>query len=367
MNQLNKYCCAIIIIMAVAFSSCKKDYLQFDLQDGKFSQPALTADKSTLVLNASQDNSNVLGFNWSNAQFGGNAIVAYTLQLDLPSDTAAPNNWKNAKTYSLSNNRSFIFLGKDLNNLLNGMGLAPGTPNSLVIRVKAEVPQINGSASAVPPIYTNVVKVDVTSYALDLYVPGDYQGWNPGAAPVISPVNGRPGMYEGYVYMPGAGTHYFKFTSAPDWNHINYGDGGNGTFSTDGLAAGLSVPDGGYYYLTANLNNNTWTATKTTWGIIGDASPGGWSNDTQMTYDPASQTWKATLNMSQNGSFKFRANNAWALDFGIDNTGKLLYADNPFLGYTPGLNNLTVPSTGLYIITLDLHVSGNYTYTMVKQ
>ncbi|MBS1563464.1 MAG: DUF5116 domain-containing protein, partial [Bacteroidetes bacterium] len=63
---------------------------------------------------------------------------------------------------------------------------------------------------------------------------------------------------------------------------------------------------------------------------------------------------------------KFRANGAWAIDFGIDVSGKLVYADNPFLGYTAGLNNLSVPQDGNYTIVLDLHVSGKYTYTLTK-
>lgn len=180
-------------------------------------------------------------------------------------------------------------------------------------------------------------------------------------------MTGKPGLFEGYVAITGSGLQYFKYTNAPDWNHINYGDGGNGTFSTDGNAAGLSVPNGGYYELTANLNNNTWTATATTWSIIGDATPGGWSTDTQMTYDPVNQVWTVTAQMLSNGSFKFRANDEWVVDFGINGSGALQYADNPFFGYTAGLNNLTVPANGTYIITLDLHVSDKYTYSAVLQ
>src|SRR5205823_2537506 len=108
------------------------------------------------------------------------------------------------------------------------------------------------------------------------------------------------------------------------------GDGGNGSLSADGTAGNLTVADGGYYELTANLNSNVWTATKTTWSIIGDATPGGWSNDTQMTYDPTNKVWTVTANILASGSFKFRANNAWVIDFGIDSNKKLVYADNPF-------------------------------------
>jgi hypothetical protein len=355
----------LIITMLFLFAACKKSGDVYNLQTGVFPTNALKASVSTVVLQPHTENDTVLVFSWSAANFGKDPVVSYALQLGTIADTA--NNWASGKIFTIGSNQfSYAFIGKDLNNLLNGMGLAPGVPTAIAIRIKADIPQFNGAASTITSVYTNTVVQEITAFGLSLYVPGDYQGWDPATAPQLAPVNGRAGLYEGYVYMPGAGQHYFKYTNAPDWNHTNYGDGGNGTFSTDGLAAGLSVPDGGYYYLTANLNNNTWTATKTTWSIIGDATPGGWDNDTPMTYDEASQVWKVTANMVVNGSFKFRANNEWALDFGIDNEGKLQYADNPFLGYTPGLNNLSVSSNGNYTITLDLHVPGKYTYILHK-
>lgn len=367
MNKLFNYISSFTFALLV-LASCKKEGDNYFLEDGSFAANALSSSAVTSVLTNANENNTALTFTWPAASFGEKPAVKYTLQLDVPSDTSGANGWANAKSFVAGNNiLTYSFIVKDLNNTLNAMGLAAGTPNNVVVRIKAEVPQYNGTTSSITPIYTNTVSLKITSYSLSLYIPGEYQGWNPGNAPLLNPVEGRPGMYEGYVYMPGNGTKYFKYTSAPDWDHINYGDGGNGTFSTDGLAAGLSVPDGGYYEVTANLNNNTWTATKTTWSIIGDATPGGWNNDTQMTYDEVDQVWKVTCNMVSNGSFKFRANNAWVIDFGMDPaTGKLVYADNPFFGYTPDLWNLSVPSSGNYTIILDLHESQNYTYTLTK-
>lgn len=356
----------ILAITLFFLASCKKDGEQYNLQAGNFAANSLSASSGTLVLLPADDDKTAVTFQWTQADFGKQPAVSYILQLDTPADTAA-NHWATAKTFTIpANTLQYGFLTKDLNNLLNTMGLAPAAANAVVVRIKADVNQYNGAASTIASVYTNVLPLQITPYGLSLYVPGDYQGWNPGAAPQLAPVAGQPGLYEGYVNMPGSGVQYFKYTNAPDWNHTNYGDGGNGTFSTDGLAAGLSVPTGGYYYLTANLNNNTWTATKTTWGIIGDATPGGWDNDTQLSYDATTQVWTVTANMIKNGSFKFRANNAWALDFGVDNNGVLVYADNPFLGYTPGLNNLSVAADGNYTITLDLHVAGHYTYILQK-
>ena len=197
-----------------------------------------------------------------------------------------------------------------------------------------------------------------------LYVPGAYQDWKPATAPQIASVAGSPKRFDGYVNFVGAGEQPFKFTDAPDWVHTNYGNGNNGTFSTDGQAGGLSVPGGGYYELTADLAKNTWTATKTTWSVIGDATPGGWEKDTPLVFNPDKQVWTATMPMKVAGSFKFRANDAWKIDFGLDTNGKLQYVDNPFFDYAPTLKNLTVPDNGTYTITLDLHVPGKYTYSL---
>ena len=198
-----------------------------------------------------------------------------------------------------------------------------------------------------------------------LYVPGTYQDWKPAAAPTLNAVPGSAGLFEGYVNFVGTGPQEFKFTNAPDWTHTNYGDGGPGTLNPDGKAGGLSVPNAGYYELTADLNKKKWTATKTDWSIIGDATPGGWDTDSKMTYDPTKQVWTVSAVMKKAGSFKFRANNAWVIDFGVDNSGNLQYVDNPFFTYNAALKQLTVPADGSYTITLDLHISGKYTYSIV--
>lgn len=363
-----KYRIITLAVLAASVVSCKKEGEQYFVSDGSFLSGGLSASSTNIILSAASENDSAVKFDWPPANFGDKPVVKYTLQLDLPSDINGTDPWGHARNFEVGNNIiHYGFIGKDLNNILNAMGMPAGIANDFAVRIKAEVPQYNGSVSSIVPVYTNTLTIKITSYSLSLYIPGDYQGWNPGAAPLLNPVDGRPGMFEGYVNMQGSGMHYFKYTNAPDWNHTNYGDGGNGTFSTDGLAAGLSVPDGGYYELTADFNTNTWTATKTTWGIIGDATPGGWNTDTPMLYDPVNQVWTVTCDMLSNGSYKFRANNAWSIDFGMDPaTGKLVYADNPFLGYTAGLWNLSVAQSGNYTITLDLHDSQHYTYSAVR-
>lgn len=357
-----------IAVFILVLAGCKKDGQPIILKQAVFPASALSASTDSVALSVANSRDTVIRFQWPAVNNASQVLIGYTLQLDQPSDTSGTTGWANAKNYPAGvNGLRWGFLGNDLSNFASAMGFTPGSVNPVAVRVVSNVLQAGGSNSTVAPVFSNtlVFQVTVPRFPPVLYIPGAYQGWNPGAAPTLA-LRGSTGLYEGYVNITGGGIQYFKYTNAPDWGHTNYGDGGNGSFSTDGNAAGLSVPNAAYYELTANLNTNTWTATPVTWGIIGDATPGSWSSDTQMTYDAVGQVWTVTADMKQNGSFKFRANGQWAIDFGIDNSGNLAYADNPFFGYVAGINNITVPADGNYTITLDLHISGQYTYKTVK-
>ncbi len=72
----------------------------------------------------------LLVFQWTAAAFGKQAAVSYILQLATPADTA--NNWIKAKVFTIDiKSLRYAFVVKDLNNLLNGMGLTPAWPTTL--------------------------------------------------------------------------------------------------------------------------------------------------------------------------------------------------------------------------------------------
>lgn len=187
----------------------------------------------------------------------------------------------------------------------------------------------------------------VKAYGL-LYVPGDYQGWSPATAHTLGSPN-SDGAYEGYVNFPAGGTFEFKFTTTPDWSNA-LGDGGGGTLSSSG--GNLTVPAAGYYKLNGNTANNTWSATKTTWSLIGSFAASGWSNDVDMTYDAGSGTWSGTITTAAGDQFKFRANHDWGLNYGDTGVDGSL---------EPGGDNIVI-GAGTHTIKLYLNNSGYYTY-----
>lgn len=191
----------------------------------------------------------------------------------------------------------------------------------------------------------------IQEYGL-LYVAGDYQGWNPGAAPQIASPK-KDGNHEGYVSVPAGGSYEFKLTSQPDWNGTNYGDGGAGTLSTSG--GNLKFPGaGGFFRINANTTANTYSITQTTWSIIGSLT--GWSSDISMNLNNG--VWEGTVTVTGREEFKFRANSDWGINLG-DND-----ADNS-MEYNGA--NLVLSGAGTYKITLDLTNPGFYTYKVSKQ
>jgi hypothetical protein len=188
-----------------------------------------------------------------------------------------------------------------------------------------------------------------------LYVPGGHQGWAPDVAPIVFSPN-LDWKFDGYVYME-AGNE-FKFTAKPNWDGPNYGDGGDGTLSDDGAAGNLKVSETGFYRFTVDLSQEpyTYTATATDWGLIGDATAGGWDASTPMELNPATGEWTVTTTLGGGKFFKFRANDAWDINLGGD-VNNLTY----------GGGDIPVAEDGTYLITLKLGNAAAFTCTVVKQ
>ncbi|MES2107478.1 MAG: SusE domain-containing protein [Bacteroidota bacterium] len=341
-----KYLALTGIVLAM-LASCKKD--ETKVVAGKGTPGALTATANNIVLTSANADNTALSFSYTPSNYGYSAAVSYTLQIDVKGD-----NFAKSTNISVSG-KTFDYKVSDFNNAVVGLGLIPGSTSEVEARIKSEL------ASNVNVTYSNVLSITVTPYASiitypSLYVPGAYQGWTPATAERISSVKDDK-TYEGYVNYIDAASLEFKYTSNPDWDHTNYGDGGGGALSTSG--GNLKVPSTGYFLLKADLNGNTWSATKVQWGVIGDATPGGWDNSTALTYDATNKVWTGTVTLTAGASVKFRANDAWDINLGDNKPA------NGVLKY--GGENIPVTEAGTYKITLDLSHPAYYIYRLIKQ
>lgn len=173
-----------------------------------------------------------------------------------------------------------------------------------------------------------------------LYTPGDANGWSQAKSDRLFTTDYT--NYAGYAHVKGN----FKFTSALNWDGINYGYAGDGKLSNDGGAGNLVAPAEGLCFLQANIANLTYSISVpvTTFGVIGDATPGGWDASTALTPSADEMVWEGDITFKA-GEFKFRSNNAWD--------------PNPNLGgsldaLTNGGSNIASPGEGTYHVVLDL-------------
>lgn len=181
-----------------------------------------------------------------------------------------------------------------------------------------------------------------------LYVPGGYQGWDPSNTTTVLKSVASNNKFEGYLNFPDANTE-FKFCVNPDWS-VNYGDNGNdGTLDPDG--ANIQAADAGYYKINVDLDAMTYTKVKTTWGVIGSATAGGWDSDQPMTYDATTGEWVIFVDLTV-GEMKFRANGEWAINYGDNGGDGILEADGA---------NIGIPAAGNYKVTMKLGAP-DYTY-----
>jgi hypothetical protein len=134
-----------------------------------------------------------------------------------------------------------------------------------------------------------------------------------------------------------------KFRANDSWD-LNYGVT-NGKIKAGG--DNIPVTTAGTYTVMLDLSSPlNYKYSLTQWGIIGDATNGGWDTDTNMT-PGANNTWTITTHLNA-GEIKFRANDGWDINYG-GSDGKIV----------AGGDNIKITAAGTYTITLDLE-NGTY-------
>lgn len=188
-------------------------------------------------------------------------------------------------------------------------------------------------------------------YPDNLYLVGGSTaaGWDPPSS--IPFMKTGEGVFEIYAYLDPAGGG-FKFLQVKDWAGdwgIDPNDAAKVIQEGEGNA---TISDAGFYRVRINYNDLSYSAVLTNWGIVGDATPGGWSADTDMTYE-APNKWTIDVTLGT-GAFKFRANDDWPINLGLDTGDKLKYDGG----------DIASPGAGDYHIEIILDSENGYTYTI---
>jgi hypothetical protein len=208
---------------------------------------------------------------------------------------------------------------------------------------------LNGANGVIRQAGPYMISVDmvaltytVTKAYNELYTPGDSNGWGFGNNMLLTTTDYK--NYWGYVYVKSE----FKLAANASWD-VNWGISSTeaGKLVADG--GNIKVSEPGLYYVTANLDNETYTITHiTSIGLIGDFN--GWGSQENLTPSEDYKTWTGTVTVNENG-WKFRANDDWGINLGGT-------ADN----LVPNGENI-MTAAGTYTVTLNLG-SIPYTYTL---
>lgn len=323
-------------MMMLSLWSCKKDEDKV-LSDAS---PAgtLAASATSVNLNIAAGDATAVTFTFPIATVTGYQVpVTSTLQFDLKG-----NNFRTAKE-TVVTTTTYSATVAELNKMMLSLGATIGVPAEMEVRLKS-APAPNA------PTYSNVITISGTPYLASawVYVPGAYHGWGFDTVDSLVSLTGN-GVYEGLINMP-ADKLTFKITPKKAWD-LAYGDGGGDALSTSGGDINAGTP--GLKKITVDLNKSTYKiATADSWGLIGDATPGGWDKDTDLKLiNDGKGMWTMTVALTA-GEIKFRMNDAWDVNLGGAD-GKL----------TDGGDNIKVATAGNYTITLD---PVEKTYTIVK-
>jgi len=170
------------------------------------------------------------------------------------------------------------------------------------------------------------------------------------------------GKYTGFVKLDVANPFTLK---DPDTN-TTYGANGS-KLVVDGSAITVpSDPGSGWYNMTANINDLSYELNPYMIGLIGDATPNGWSApDSKMNYNAQTGLWSITLDLVV-GTVKFRLNDDWGngINLGLgDDTHPGYSLDN--LWNDGGSQNIPITEAGNYTITLSIG-SSKYSATITK-
>ncbi|MEI5985664.1 MULTISPECIES: SusF/SusE family outer membrane protein [Sphingobacterium] len=181
-------------------------------------------------------------------------------------------------------------------------------------------------------------------------------GWSPELSVAMKLQNAdSKTKFEIYEYIDVTGGGFKFLPTNINWDGAFGKGAAAGSLLQDGGAGNLEAASSGFYRIRMDAEALTYELLKTSWAIVGSATPGGWEADTDMSFSNSKGTyvWKVKANLAA-GELKFRANDAWDINLGGSLTE--LTQDGP---------NLAIAAPGVYDIELSLHPSG-YTAKITK-
>lgn len=313
-----------------------------------YSDLTLTSSSIDVVCSAASSDDLGVSFTWSTAFNGYSGVKMYQLQYAEGGTNFASPTLVDVTSLSKSFNQF------ELNKIALSNGVTAASKGPVDFRIKAT----NESGTV---LYSNVVTVSVTTYVAfnSIAIIGDATpgGWGTDTD-LYRPDATKPTEWTAILYLIGGKEAKFRADDA--WTD-NWGGSSFPTGTGTQGGANIPVSTSGYYNVDFNVGSGAYaftlltTPTYPTIGIIGDATPGGWGADTDMTQDSNDpHVWTLTITLI-GGEAKFRADNDWA-----NNWGSNTYPSGHGVG---GGVNIPV-SAGTYVVRFN-DATGEYQFMPV--
>lgn len=306
--------------MTCLFVACSDDEEKPVLRDAStFVAPVLKNASTADAVVFLPENANDLfeKFEWDRTGYGIQLATNYVLEIDTDEDFENPQRLRETTTDSAR------ITVANFNNAMLALGLPGFEESTVYLRVKSTI-----RGHDAEPKFSQVVSRTATTYQAsecgNFCTIGLIGSATPGGWDIDTDM--RLADSEGVDKYTWTVTLYLntgdvKFRASDDWAD-NWGasDFPEGT----GTPGGPDIPIGtpGYYRITFNDNTGEYSFTSLsapefgTIGIIGDATPGGWGEDTDLTQDPDDpHLWTGTITLTD-GEVKFRAENDWSTNWG---------------------------------------------------
>ena len=357
MKTLNKILLTLASIFALI--SCEKDGDKIYLQS--LGSDELIATTDNVVLTSEMSQKIVLSFAWkgqdvqiSDTTVSTAAKAKNYMEISL-SDDFSGQIYKDETT-----SNSIAYKGGELNSIVNELGAKVNEVNNVFFRL--------GSATGenIPYAYSNVVKVAVTPYVMDMntgiVVEATDQNEVVGETGVILYSPEANGIYSGFMFIPYGWYHYFL----KEGNGLMWGTAGDeGAFHITSDAGNnrqnMWFPGTtGCYYVNVNTKEATWDAL-----YISSLAISGLSEEPiNLTLDKENNLWIASFTATEAGEKVITISgngDQWNVETGTnDGAGipvNVAFANennNLVLADNAGNISVTIPEAGECTIKLDL-------------
>ena len=284
---------ALTAFVLVLFSSCEDDSELFSVTAaGAFTLSDLTIN--TIELDPINTSNPAATFNWTEADYGQQASVNYSIEVSSEDTFASP-----YVITTVTGNTAVTVSINEMNTAAGNIGLAPFQWGTMYLRVRASIGTQNGL-----PGYSNTISFDVLPFFNypfnDYYLVGD------GTAPGWNNNNNNPAIFRDgsnsnlYHYTAYFNAGHFKLLETkglwqPQWgtndgSTIEVNDGTGSDPERFPTAGGSGITTAGFYTFTINFSDNTYSFTPY------DAS--GAASYTSMTLQGSALTASATMTQS---------------------------------------------------------------------